>query len=236
MNKNIKSIGLAVLVVVVNIAIIAGMVVAAGFYYVHSLNEIVKANRESESSNAVVSNPVSVASNTQILSCPSFEIGFNASKYQLGYEKVSQEYAVGRPKLLEEAKAQVEISQKINCEKENPLVLALIEKNQQGCYGCSGIDTSAIAIGRTPVTTEDYDKIEDINLKSEKLNQSIIVTKYLRKSKINTNNQATIMYLASFKLQDTLYYLLASRNSANLPENEVLLKDTLELFNSIKTK
>ena len=44
------------------------------------------------------------------------------------------------------------------------------------------------------------------------------------------------MYLASFKVQDTLYYLLASRNSANLPENEVLLKDTLELFNSIKTK
>ena len=233
------------------ISILAGiLVLLAGFgAYLWSMNkELSNSSTVKSSSSSMMSKATSstisstmmsvssVATSTQAtnlktLSCPSFDISVNTDKYKVGFDKISKQ-------VDETAKKEILATQSFNCARSNDITITgiakFVEKNYElGCWNCgpgyiqsmnfnflNTAETSKI-ISTTP--TKSINNIEGAIKKA---------------SFTNMENKEVNYNIITFKIKDVDYQISTESGSAYPTdgENDALLKDALELFNSIKVK
>lgn len=239
------------------ISILAGiLILLAGFgAYIFAMNtqlsnsSVVKSSSSSMMSKATSSTisstmmPVSSiatstqASNLKTLSCPSFDISINTDKYKVGFDKFNKGFAVNDAALLESAKKEILETQSIKCltpgDGEQGLV-KFIEKNfELSCWNCGGGYIKSLNFNL-------LDKLQNNKIISTTTTKGInnIDATVKKMSYDNMENKPVNYNLITFKIKD-VDYQISTEAGSEYPtdaENEALLKDALELFNSIKVK
>ncbi len=234
------------------VSILAGiLILLAGFgAYIWSMNkELSNSSSISKSSiNSVMSratNPtmtsVSVtstqATNLKTLSCPSFDISVNTNKYKVGFDKFNKDFATSDSTLLESAKKEILPTQSISCsgqEKDNQTLVKFVEKNYElPCWFCGGSYVQSLNLAL--FNGANVDKVISTSTTKSVNNIEGTVTKLSYESMENKPINYSII---TFKIKD-MTYSIRTESGSQYPtevENDALLKDALELFNSIKVK
>ena len=171
------------------------------------------------------------------LSCLSFEISANTDKYKVGFDKFNSEYGSKDSALLESSKKEIIATQSIKCEFEqddDTTLVRLVEKDYElPCWFCGGSRIQSLNLAL--FNGANVDKvISTTNVKST----NNINGKVTKMSFENMENKPVNYNVITFEIKDTSYSI-RTESKSEYPtdaENEALLKDALELFNTIKVK
>ena len=182
-------------------------------------------------------NSTDIKANSKILSCPNFDIAVNTDKYKVGFDKFVSGFMVNDPAYLESAKQAILPTQTIKCQArldDNPLLVQLVNKNYElPCWFCGGNRVQSLSLS-LPDNSTSPKTISTNPTKSINNIDGII-------NKMSAENMAGEMVsynVIAFKVKDVSYEIRTESSSANPTEaeNATLLKDALELFNSITVK
>ena len=182
-------------------------------------------------------NSTDIKANSKILSCPNFDIAVNTDKYKVGFDKFVSSFMVNDPDYLESAKQAILPTQAIRCQPQptdDPRLVQLVSKNYElPCWFCGGNRVQSLTIS-LPDNATSVKKISTNPTKSINNLDGII-------NKMSAENMAGEMVnynVIAFKVKDISYEIRTESSSSNPTEaeNAILLKDALELFNSITVK
>ena len=212
----------------------------------NSISTVVSANKSqvvviANSSKSIptvpTNNSTSPKANSKILSCPNFDITVNTDKYKVGFDKFISSFMANDPAYLESAKQAILKTQSIKCQArldDNPLLVQLVNKNYElPCWFCGGNRVQSLSLS-LPDNATSVKKISTNPTKSINNIDGTI-------NKMSAENMAGEMVnynVIAFKVKDVSYEIRTESSSSNPTEaeNAILLKDALELFNSITVK
>ena len=198
---------------------------------------VVVANSSKNIASISTNNSTDIKANSKILSCPNFEIAVNIDKYKVGFDKFVSGFMADDPAYLESAKQAILPTQTIRCQArldDNPLLVQLVNKNYElPCWFCGGNRVQSLTIS-LPDNSTSPQKISTNPTKSINNIDGTI-------NKMSAENMAGEMVnynVIAFKVKDVSYEIRTESSSSNPTEaeNAILLKDALELFNSITVK
>ena len=198
---------------------------------------VVVANSSKNIASISTNNSTDIKANSKILSCPNFDIAVNTDKYKVGFDKFVSSFMVNDPAYLESAKQAIRQTQTIRCQArldDNPLLVQLVNKNYElPCWFCGGNRVQSLSLSlpdnATSAKTISTNPTKSINNLDGTINKM---------SAENMTGEMVNYNVIAFKIKDVSYEIRTESSSSNPTEaeNAILLKDALELFNSITVK
>ncbi len=198
-----------------------------------------------------LSNNTSITSNSKVaqlpktslktLSCPDFDVSISLDKYKVGYDKFASDFSADDPAFLESAKQEILKTQSIECqipenetEREGQILVKFVEKNfVSPCWFCGGsyVKSLDFTFARK---NEDTKTISTTSIKNTDGLDGVVSKLSFEGMDGKTVNYNSI----TFKIKGIAYEIRTMSSSPNPTDNqnETLLIDATELFNSIKIK